>query len=202
MHDGRPKTDEPGIAEALAGAGWCVVDDWLDAGDWRALGEACRAHAAAGRLAPASIGRGSHRHHDPAVRGDHTRWLDPGDAVDARALQPLDALRGLLNRALFLGLRRVEAHYALYPPGAAYARHRDRFRDDDARVVSAVVYLNAGWREADGGALRIHRPDGGPAVDVAPLGGRLVVFRSDTIEHEVLPARRERRSIAAWLRRD
>jgi SM-20-related protein len=199
----RPSTTHDALlADALATTGWCAVDDWLDAHAWRALADACRAHAAAGRLQPALVGRGAARREAPALRGDHTRWLDPADPVDALALRPLDALRDALNRALFLGLRRVEAHYARYPPGTAYARHVDRFRDDDARVVSAVAYLNAGWADDDGGALRIHPPDGGPPCDIAPRGGRLVVFRSDTIEHEVLATRRERLSIAAWLRRD
>lgn len=202
MRDAHPMVDDPRIAEALAGAGWCVVDGWLDAAAVSALATACRAHAAAGRLAPARVGREGTRHHAPAVRGDRTRWLDGDDPVDALALGALESLREALNRALFLGLRRVEAHFALFPPGAGYARHRDRFRDDDARVVSAVAYLNADWRDDDGGALRIHPADGGPPVDVAPLGARLALFRSDTIEHEVLPAHRERLSIAAWLRRD
>ncbi|MCE3003289.1 MAG: 2OG-Fe(II) oxygenase [Xanthomonadaceae bacterium] len=190
------------IAAALAADGWCVVDDWLPDAAWRALADACRRHAAAGALAPAAIGRGAARHHDPAVRGDHTRWLQADDPADAPALHALDALRAGLNHELFLGLRRTEAHYARYPPGAGYARHRDRFRDDDARVVSLVLYLNEAWSDADGGALRIFAPDGDTPHDVLPIGGRLAVFRAADVEHEVRAARRERLSIAAWLRRD
>lgn len=190
------------IAAALAADGWCVVEDWLPRAAWRALADACRGHAAAGTLAPAAIGRGTARHHDPAVRGDQTRWLQADDPADTPALDALDALRGALNRALFLGMRRTEAHYARYPPGTGYVRHRDRFRDDDARVVSLVLYLNDGWSDADGGALRIHGPRDGTPHDVLPIGGRLAVFRAADVEHEVLPARRERLSIAAWLRCD
>jgi SM-20-related protein len=40
-------------------------------------------------------------------------------------------------------------------------------------------------------------PDG--PVDILPLAGRLVCFRSDQIEHEVLPATRERLSLTGWL---
>ena len=60
-----------------------------------------------------------------------------------------------------------------------------------------MTYLNPDWTEADGGALRL-RCDAGD-VDVAPRSGS-VVFLSE-LEHEVLPAMRERLSIAAWLRR-
>ena len=51
--------------------------------------------------------------------------------------------------------------------------------------------------DADGGALRLSLEGGD--VDVAPRTGS-VVFLSE-LEHEVLPAMRERWSIAAWLRR-
>ena len=66
-------------------------------------------------------------------------------------------------------------------------------------MLSLVAYLNDDWSVADGGALRLHLDDG--AVDIAPLGGTAVCFRSE-LEHEVLPATRERLSIAAWFRRN
>ena len=112
-------------------------------------------------------------------------------------------MREALNRRLLLGMIELEAHYALYPPGAAYARHRDRFRDDDARVLSTVLYLNADWREEDGGALRLYL--GGdaknPHLDIYPNAGTLVLFLSAEFDHEVLPATRERLSVAGWFRR-
>jgi SM-20-related protein len=115
----------------------------------------------------------------------------------------MDSLRQALNRELLLGLEELEAHFALYPPGAGYARHRDRFRDDDARVLSTVFYLNPDWREADGGALRLHLPACAPVAhrDFFPVAGTLVVFLSADFEHEVLPASRDRLSIAGWMRR-
>jgi SM-20-related protein len=133
------------------------------------------------------------------VRGDATLWLDDARTGDAAAayLAQLDALRVALNRRLFLGVDEVEAHYALYPPGASYAKHRDRFRDDDARVVSFVTYLNPDWGDEDGGALRLSLDDGD--IDIAPRTGS-VCFLSE-LEHEVLPATRDRLSIAAWMRR-
>ena len=97
----------------------------------------------------------------------------------------------------------VEAHYACYPPGAGYLRHVDRFRDDAARVISLVLYLNDDWRDGDGGALRIYatRDARESACDLAPRGGTLVAMRSEAIPHEVLPAIAERWSISGWLRR-
>lgn len=151
-------------------------------------------------LRTARVGRADGRTLRPGIRGDATLWLDDLRCGDAARdyLQALDTLRGELNERLFLGLAEVEAHYAAYPPGAGYARHRDRFRDDDARVLSLVSYLNEDWQPADGGALRVHGE--GDDVDVMPTGGSSVCFLSE-IEHEVLPARRERLSIAGWMKR-
>ena len=98
-----------------------------------------------------------------------------------------------------LGMESLEAHFACYPPGAGYARHRDRFADDDARVLSLACYLNPDWPDDADGALRLHLPGG--ARDIAPLPGFVVLFLSDEVEHEVLPATRDRWSIAGWFRR-
>ena len=99
-----------------------------------------------------------------------------------------------------LGLVECEAHYAVYPPGAGYARHLDRLRDSDARVVSAVFYLNEDWHDADGGALRLYLADGA-GRDVLPARRRRWCCSCPAeFEHEVLPATRERMSIACWMR--
>lgn len=188
------------VISALERDGWSVLTDFLERDAVAALAAECRAFDAQARLAPAATGRGSSHAH-AGLRGDRTRWFEPAAPTSAQALYwaHMEALRRALNRALLLGLEELEAHYALYPPGAGYARHRDRFRDDDARVLSSVLYLNDDWRDADGGALRLHMPAG--VHDVAPRGGTLVLFLSADVEHEVLPAMRERLSIAGWFRR-
>jgi len=69
-------------------------------------------------------------------------------------------------------------------------------------MFSLVLYLNDAWQETDGGQLRVyplHYPEG---VDVFPQGGRAVFFRSDQLEHEVIPApKRERMSITGWFKK-
>src|SRR5690606_40913567 len=88
---------------------------------------------------------------------------------------------------------------ALPISGAGYSRHLDRFKDNPLRTVSVVLYLNSQWQPGDGGELRLHLPEG--SVDVAPRAGTLAVFMSDSILHEVLPARRQRASLVGWFRR-
>jgi len=188
------------MADALGARGWIVVPSFFAAAEVAALAADCRALDAAATLTPAATGREAGRR-QAGLRGDRTRWFEP-DALSppqAAYWQAMDALRRDLNQRLLLGLESLEAHYALYPPGAGYARHRDRFRDDDARVLSSVCYLNEGWQPVDGGVLRLHLADG--VHDVAPQGGTLALFLSAEIEHEVLPAQRERLSIAGWFRR-
>lgn len=112
----------------------------------------------------------------------------------------MESLRIAMNRRLFLGLEDFESHFALYPPGAFYLKHLDRFRDDDRRMVSAVLYLNQAWLPEHGGHLRMYLEDRGD-YDVLPTGGCLVVFLSGEIPHEVLPATRDRLSLTGWFRR-
>lgn len=188
------------IADALHAQGYVVLPQYFDAATVAALARQCRELAAAGALQPAATGRGAGLQRS-GLRGDSTRWLADDSSVPAEQhyLATMHALRIALSRSLLLGLQTLEAHYALYPPGAGYARHRDRFRDDDARVLSSVLYLNDNWQAADGGALRLYLPEG--PHHVVPAGGTLVLFLSAEVEHEVLPATRERLSIAGWLRR-
>ena len=119
-------------------------------------------------LTPASIGRGAGQEVREGVRGDRIQWLDAGlsPACD-HYLALMDGLRQALNRELYLGLDDYECHFALYPPGAFYQKHLDRFRDDDRRAVSAVFYLNPDWQPEQGGALRIV---GGTSLQVLVQG--------------------------------
>lgn len=189
------------IVDDLATRGWSQQQllfspDLLDD-----LAFECRQRAADGALAPAAVGRGVAQEVREGIRGDHIQWIEPGqaDACD-RYLDVMDSLRQALNRGLFLGLEDFECHFALYPPGAFYRRHLDRFRDDDRRTVSVVLYLNDHWRPEHGGQLRMSLA-GEIEHDVQPDIGCLVVFLSGDIPHEVLPATRERLSLTGWFRR-
>jgi SM-20-related protein len=190
------------LCAAIEEEGFAVTNDFLPAGAIAALARDARNRDAAGEFQDAGVGRGGARRQRSDIRGDRIAWLDESE-VNA-ATRPwwsaLERLRVALNQALFLGLFCFEGHYAIYPPGAFYERHRDCFRGDDERILSCVLYLNESWTEADGGALRIY-VDGGTTRDILPLGGTLVCFLSDRFEHEVLPATRERLALTGWFRR-
>jgi SM-20-related protein len=189
------------VVDDLATRGWSEQANFLPADLVRALATECRRRAAEGELNPAGVGRGAAQEVREAIRGDHTLWLDPGESDDCdQYLDAMDELRLAINQGLFIGLEDYECHFALYPPGAFYRRHLDRFRDDDRRAVSAVFYLNENWQPGDGGELRMFLADE-VVRDVQPTAGTLVVFLSGDIPHEVLAARRDRLSLTGWFRR-
>lgn len=134
------------------------------------------------------------------IRGDEIFWLDEAKATEAET-HFLDTVRDFsayLNRTCYLGITNQEFHYASYPAGTFYKRHLDRFQADSSRKLSMICYLNQDWKAEEGGQLRLYLSDN--ELDILPIGGRVVVFESDKIEHEVLPATRERRSVTGWLR--
>ena len=158
------------IVDDLAACGWSQQNVFLSEALTLELAAECRKRAAEGELAPAAVGRGPAQEIREGIRGDHIQWLEPGQAQACDSyLELMDSLREALNRGLFLGLEDFECHFAMYPPGAFYKRHVDRFRDDDRRMVSAVVYLNEEWLPEQGGQLRMYLNDRGQ-YDVVPVG--------------------------------
>jgi SM-20-related protein len=193
------------ICAAIGKEGYAAEADFLPQATAAALASEARERDAAGEFHAAGVGRGSARVERSDIRGDRILWLDQSVASSAQQplWQALEALRLALNNTLWLGLFSFDAHYALYPPGAFYRRHRDQFRgsaaSSDVRVISCAIYLNENWTLADGGALRIY--DGQRAREVPPAAGTLVCFLSERFEHEVLPATRERLALTGWFRR-
>jgi SM-20-related protein len=199
--------DFAALAKDLAATGYVIVPDFLR----RETGEALVSEIATlwhdGTYRAAAVGRGGGKQIRAEIRSDHVRWLEPTDLTAAQQgyWNQMEELRVVLNRELFLGLFDLEAHLACFPAGAHYKAHLDRHRESEARLVSAVVYLNPDWTADDGGELRIYtdRETGvnGPHLDVVPGFGKLVLFLSADFWHEVLPSRRERHSLTGWFRR-
>lgn len=191
--------DEAVIAEALEARGYAVIDEALP----RESADNLLAHLhALGTEAfiRAGLGREADYRRSAAVRGDLIHWLDPEDKAAAAWFARMESLRAALNRRLFLGLFDYECHYARYPAGAFYRKHLDAFKGGDNRVVSTVLYLNPDWEAEHGGELLLYDRQERPLEQLAPLFNRLVLFLSADFPHEVLPAARERCSLAGWFR--
>ena len=152
------------------------------------------------QLQRAGIGRDQQFQVDDATRRDSIHWLDGSSVAQQQYLQLMDQLRGELNQQLFLGLHDFETHFAHYPPGSFYKKHKDSFTGAKNRTVSVVAYLNPLWAVDDGGELVLYGTDDQPLQQVLPVAGSLVVFMSEEIPHEVQITHKDRYSIAGWFR--
>ncbi len=196
-------SSEERIVTTLANYGWCVVPGFLGEDETAALRAECLQAHAAGAFHAAGVGRGQAQVRSE-VRGDHVLWLDETNTGPAlhELLDRFESLRQVVNQELFLGLLDLETHFAVYPPGAGYQRHLDRFRDDDRRSLTVILYLNEpDWSGEDGGLLRFWPDPETAPLEILPAGGTLVTFLSDRFWHEVLPATRQRLSLTGWFRR-
>ncbi|HLT34019.1 MAG TPA: 2OG-Fe(II) oxygenase [Aquaticitalea sp.] len=140
-----------------------------------------------------------------SIRGDVILWMDESTANEAEILffANIDRLVTYLNGTCFLGILHKEFHYAIYPTGTFYKRHVDTFQNDDRRKLSFVVYLNEdGWLPENGGELVLYLNESGQETEkiIFPFPGRVVIFESQIIEHEVKPVNTQRLSITGWLK--
>jgi SM-20-related protein len=187
------------IADNLAENGYAVADQFLSQQEVDNILSIPSFRTGLENFKKAGIGKNQNLQINEAIRGDYIQWLDKTSAPPA-AIIYLNRLRALvqhLNQTLFLSLKDFEVHMTIYPIGSYYKRHLDQFKKDDHRKLSVICYLNTNWKDEHGGQLRMHLPEG--SKDFLPIAGRLICFRSDQIEHEVLPALRERLSLTGWI---
>ena len=192
------------ITNSLVATGWYVGQSIFSASLSSGLASRARSLAAAGSLHAARVGRADDAQLNEQTRSDETLWLNDfcDDKFERQALGAVNSLRRALNESLFLGAQSSELHFARYALGAFYKTHRDRFRNDDARVVSLVFYLNDNWPDDCGGELVIYDDNDNALTRVLPRVGTMVCFLSDRFPHEVLPSTQERFSLTGWLSRE
>jgi SM-20-related protein len=202
----------------IAEHGFCVMDNFISNATVLALSNEINELHDGANMHEAGTGQ-KFIAVNSSLRGDSIYWLNEAVASVAQQVyyEQMEALRVGLNQHLYLGLFSLESHLALYPIGAGYKKHIDRFRcsndsqkiDTPIRQISCILYLNEDWLESDGGHLRLYvnpleATANSPArlasaINITPMGGRLVMFLSDTFYHEVLPATRDRKSLTGWF---
>ncbi len=180
---------------AVLGAGGVVVwDGAIDRAACASLREMLDASWQAGALHAAGVGQGRTGHGH--VRDDHIAWWS--SEVHPAVTRLHDALLRTAREDAWLAVHDAELQAAVYGPGGHYDRHVDALRGTTTRRVTAVLWLNPEWRAEHGGALRVWT-DGG-AHELTPLEGRLAIFLSDKVPHEVLPTHAPRYALTFWLR--
>lgn len=187
------------VVDSLVEKGYIIIDDFLSEALTRALRDEVSDLNQKG-ISRAGVGRGNDLHVNNDIRSDKTHWLDGSTDAQKRLLAQCDALRGDVNRHLFMGLYDYEAHYAVYEPGSFYQKHLDAFKGRSNRVLTNVIYLNDEWQDDWGGELAVYDETDELIERVLPKGGRAIFFLSERFPHEVLKTKKQRLSIAGWYR--
>ncbi|MBP9855106.1 MAG: 2OG-Fe(II) oxygenase [Candidatus Omnitrophica bacterium] len=192
------------ISDGLCGPGYAVLDGFLSAEMIQSIRTHMDKLRQEGEFKEAGIGNVHQYQVNSSIRKDWIHWINHSqpDSTISVFVQQLRQVMDMLNRFCFLGLKDFEMHYAMYPTGAYYKRHLDQFKSSDHRRLTFICYLNTGWQPTDGGLLRMFLKDKDgreSPMDVSPVAGRLVFFRSDQIEHEVILCHRQRYSVTGWM---
>jgi SM-20-related protein len=187
------------LVDGIASDGFSIVDDFLSEEEIDSILNLDEFKNSLLQFKKAGIGNNDTKQINEGIRGDYIQWIDRATAPIPllNYLSKLKELITAVNQGLFLSLKDYEVHLTNYPTGSYYKRHLDQFKKDDHRKLSVICYLNKDWKVEDGGQLRIYDQD--KALDVLPIAGQLVCFRSDLLEHEVLPATRPRLSLTGWI---
>jgi len=193
------------IISGLLEDNYCIVEDFFDLEEVAILRKSLLDKYENEAFKKAAIGNRTNENVERSVRGDFILWINEADARAAERIffNKLNSLIEYLNKTCFLGILQKEFHYALYPEGTFYKRHLDIFQNDDRRKLSLVCYLNnEDWKPENGGELVIYRDENGIEVakNIYPLPGRVVIFESQMLEHEVKPVKTTRLSITGWLK--
>ena len=150
----------------------------------------------------AGLGKELNYQKNKQIRGDKIKWIEKEseDQYERIFLNKIANFIDHLNKTCYTSIKEFESHYASYPQKHFYKRHLDQFKHNKRRKYSIVLYLNESWKSEDGGILSLY-PKGGEQINISPIGGSMVFFRSDEMEHEVHPSfTRDRISIAGWFK--
>jgi SM-20-related protein len=205
------------LADALADPGYGVFPQVMDSDLLESLCQVAETLREEDTLSAARIGSSLSVERRPEIRSDRILWLTrdamtppPQPATQNTKntthcwLDLMDEVMHALKPQLFLPLDHYEGHIACYPPGGFYKPHLDQHHDTKARQITLIIYLNRDWKPEHGGRLRLYTSPQqgirGPHLEVDPVAGTLVCFRSGEFWHEVLPATVDRFSLTGWFR--
>ena len=189
------------IIEDLTSKQYSIIDNFFTSEEVVALRQSLLNKYEEDAFKKSAIGNRTNEVIKKAIRGDIILWIDENNinASEQLFFNKINDLKDYLNRTCFLGINQKEFHYAIYPEGTFYKRHLDTFQNDDRRKLSFVCYLNEeNWKPENGGELVLYLEKGEEVV--YPFPGKVVIFESQILEHEVKPVNTPRLSITGWLK--
>jgi len=218
----QPVEDVPAGAKWLdLGVGVTVADGTLDLDLALRVRKELDECEAAGKVNPSK---------DPCNIGARSVWLHFETEEERQQLRP--ALREICAKLAGLPAalaeraaacrcgeetaRRLRIHphvmAATYRHGAEYHVHKDSYNgSDNTRMLTVLLYLNHEWQPGDDGELRVYgfapdakgeQADMDRFVDIEPLCGRLVIFRSREVWHAVRMPKDQRWALTLWVMAD
>ncbi|MGM0745259.1 2OG-Fe(II) oxygenase [Rhodohalobacter sp.] len=188
------------LFDKLAEDDFVVIDDFLSDEQFRLIMNFFKKAEKNNHLKKAGIGPSGEFQIKSSVRGDFIYWLDEKrDTELSIFFEIVDDLIANLKRICYLSLSGSKFHIAKYPKGSHYDRHLDQFNERSNRQITVLIYLNENWKKGDGGELVIYKDN--EEILVEPIAKRLLLFKSDVIEHEVLKTNVTRYSLTGWLLR-
>ncbi len=194
-----------GVINDLLAQKYSVVDDFFSPAEILILRNSLLFKYEEDQFKKAAIGSKTNELIVRSIRGDFILWMDEKAQEEAEKLffSKINEFANYLNKTCFLGILHKEFHYALYPEGTFYKRHLDTFQNDDRRKLSIALYLNEpNWQPEYGGELAIYLQEDTQekTIEISPIQGRMVIFESQELEHEVKTANQNRLSITGWLK--
>ncbi|WP_138432624.1 2OG-Fe(II) oxygenase [Winogradskyella algicola] len=189
------------IIADLGSKQYTIIDDFFTRDEVTALRASLLQKYEEDSFKKSAIGNRTNEVIKAKVRGDIILWIDEQNINVSEQLffDKINDLKDYLNRTCFLGINQKEFHYAIYPEGTFYKRHLDTFQNDDRRKLSFVCYLNEeNWKPENGGELVLYLENGEKTI--YPFPGKVVIFESQILEHEVKPVNMQRLSITGWLK--
>lgn len=177
---------------------YVIIDKALSGTLFHQISDFFQQYLQGNEFTKAGIGA-QHQHHvNRAIRGDYVYWLQQErDMVFLPFFEYMDQWQHYINRYCFLSLSGYEFHLAHYPAGTFYKRHIDQFKERSNRLITVLLYLNEHWQKGDGGELVLYQDN--REIVIEPVGNRMLLFKSDCIEHEVLMTNKSRYSLTGWL---
>ena len=148
---------------------------------------------------------------DSAFSKDNDENCDNGNRTETGSIQ-LDFSMTSVQLAIYPGdsksgyRRHCDRANSCQQEGARTTNNQNSTKPE--RLVTCIYYLtDDDWdSDLDGGALRLFHaddtknPESSSYTDVFPFRDRMVMFRSDQVEHQVMPShRRPRLAITMWF---